>query len=463
MLLTIAICLGLFIALTIHFLFVAQGRLIVGPESLFLLLGVSTFVATELTVFGSGSYSHPYASFIGLGLLCFVSGTVLSRLVLGFGHRRALEQFIARPWIDDLRGSSFQLVLLMGFLALLVTGAYFYLLGFFVPIQALRTLLTGGEGEMYAVYKELRRASHATGAYLAPGYVYQFKNTLLPLVAIILYFRSRVRPSLWSYGLFYLFLASTVFALVGIGRRYPVAFFAASFLIVALARYMAPFRFSRRRATALVVLAVLILSGLTLMMGTRGMEKAVDHSLLWAPVQVLDRAVSGPAQEKVIVYELFLEDKAPMWGRGSLQQLEVLLPGKSEFNLANELHELVYGSPEGNVGLDFWGTLWYDFHWWGLVPAFLFGFACNLYYVRLLRGPKRFVRVVTLAYAGLILGLATDLSGLVIKGFLTCLIFLFVVSFVRLLQRSLDHEGRARTGSGVIGSPIASGNSSALA
>ena len=430
-------------AIGLHYVVVAERRLIIGPETFFILLGTGTFAATQNAALQAGYLSHPYANFIGLGLLLFTLGTAVSRALLGFSHRQALSRFAAKPWADDSRGLDQQTALAIGWFALFVTVGYFYILGFFLPGEALRAFLEGGVSAMYAVYSDLRRATYATGVYLAPGYVYQFKNVILSLTTIVLYCRMRLRPSALSVTLFSLFLVSTILAATGAGRRYPLAFFAGAFAVIGVARYMRPLGLGGKRAAIIVLAALVGLSGLTLMMGNRGMVKLVDDSILWAPLNLLDRVVRAPAEERFLVYEIFLEDQDAQWGGGLSRQLEILLPGRAEYTLANELHEILYGSPTGNAGLDLWGSLWYDFHWYALCLLFLFGFFCNWYYVRLLRGPKRVLRVVTLSYAGLILAFSSDLTGLVNHGFLTCMLLLLLVGTMRNVGRSLG-EARMR-------------------
>ncbi len=437
MLLTTLICCTLSVALLCHYLFVGQRKLIAGPESFFLLMGTGSFVATLLAAGEAGDYSHRYVAFIGTGLVVFILGTAASTFLLRFSHRKALRTFVAKPWVDDLSGLQFHTLLTIGFVSVAVTVAYFYLLGFFVPAEAFLALLTNGTDGMSAVYNSLRRNTSATGNYLAPGYIYQFKHCLLPLVTIILFFRMQIRSRLADRLLFGLFLVLTALAAVGTGSRFAFAFFAVAFIIIGLSSYMAPYRLTKLQTLAVSVLGLLALSALTLMMGARGQAKLIDHPLLWAPLQVLDRVFSSPSRERFAVYELFLRDLEPQWGRGSLAELEILLPGRQEYSLSNQLHELLYGSATGNVGLDIWGSLWYDFQWFGLIVVFLFGFLCNCFYVRLLRGPKRHMRVLTLAYAGLILGLATDLQVLILHGFVTCLLFLFVIKCARNVESVL--------------------------
>lgn len=435
MFLTVGIVLLLLVAVVGHYVFIAQGRWVLGPETFFLFMGLSTFAVTLVLALESGKQEHPYALFIGAGLLSYVSGVGCASALTGFRHRDELAAFQRRPWDDDLHGVQFAAVLGVGLSSLAVTIAYFYLLGYFVPFSAFHALVTGGPAHMITVYNELRRSTSATGQYLGLGYVSQFKNVLLPLITLLLYFRQKLRPSLGHRTLFGFFLVATSLALVGTGSRFALASFGAIFVIIGMARFMAPFRLTRAQLVALGILFLTLLSVLTLMMGARGQHKWLNHPLLWAPLQVMDRVSIGPAQERFEVFELFLAHREPQWGDGLKKELENLLPGRATYTLSNQLHELLYGSSHGNVALDVWGSLWYDFRWWGLSILFVLGALSHLFYVILLRGPKRFIRVVTLGYAGFVLGLATDLQVLILRGFVTCLLLLLIDGLVREARR----------------------------
>lgn len=414
----------------IHFLWVAQGRLIFGPETYFLILGLGTYGASAVA---AGPLSRTYVLYMGCGIAAFLVGTMASRLLLRFDHRRELDAFVAAPWIDDLRGSRLAAVLGLASFSVLVTVTFFVLLGFYVPYEALRALITSGPEEMMVAYREYRSlSSSARGAYLGLGYVSQFKDCLLPLITIIFYFRWRLRGDRSSRGIFFVGLVVTSAAAIGTGSRYHLAFFGASLVLIALSSYMRPLRFSRRQIVLVGGLLLTLLSGLTLMMGARG-NRTLDVPILWAPYQVVERIFILPSEQRLVVYEKFLVDQQPQWGMGTLHELRTILPGRLPISLSNQLHELLFGSPYGNVSLDTWGSLWYDFQWLGVVVAFAIGFSMNAYYIWLLRGAKRLSRVIVLAYAGLILGTSTDLQVLMLHGFVTCFLFLAAVGFVESL------------------------------
>ncbi len=123
--------------------------------------------------------------------------------------------------------------------------------------------------------------------------------------------------------------------------------------------------------------------------------------MLWAPYQVVERVFVLPSEQRLEVYERFLVNQPPQWGRGSVEALRQILPGRLPVTLSNRLHELLFGSPQGDVSLDVWGSLWYDFHWLGPLAAAGIGFAMNSYYVWMLRGPKLLLRMVALLVRGL--------------------------------------------------------------
>lgn len=437
MILTTTICCALLVGLLLHHLFVAQGQFILGPETFFLIMNTGAFLATMYAAGENDTISHPYVNFIGAGLISFILGSAASRFLLRFHHASDLNRFLSKPWVNDLNGLQFYVVLAIGALSLVVTVVYFYALGFFVPYNALQAGLSAGPDSMALTYRELRRSTAVAGTYLGVGYVAQFKDCLLPLITLVLYYRMKLRESFSSRLLFLLFLLSAVLATVGRGARFALAFFGAAFFIIGVSRLMTPLRFTRRQALFAGGAFFLGLVVLTLMMGSRGQDLRIKQPFWWAPYQVLVRVFISPAHERLAVYDLYLQDEPPLWGDGALEELQTILPGRRAYTLSTDLHELLYGSRGGNVALGVWGNLWRDFQWWGIAFAFPIGFLFNSFYVVLLRGPKRFLRVVTLLYAGLILGLATDLQVLILRGFVTCIVFLGVISTARAVQDTL--------------------------
>jgi len=418
-----------------HLLWVSEGRLLVGPETFFLLMGVGTYFSTLNAVVAAGSSDSPYPLYIGCGVIAFVVGTAIAKVVLRFSHRRELDAFIGRPWSNDLHGNRLATILGIGIFSIAVTAIYFYLLGFYVPYEALMAYLRSGSAEMMAAYSRLRLETSATGTYLAPGYVAQFRTVLLPLVTVLLFFRMRARPRASARVTFWLFLAATVFASMGTGARYPLAFFGGAFIILGMAPLMRPLRFTRIQMIVGGVLVASLLSAMTLMMGSRGQNR-LDVPILWAPAKIVERIFVSPSHERFQVFERFLVDQDAQVGGGTLQELRNILPGRMDLTLSNRLHQMLYGSPDGDVGLDYWGITWYDFQWAGLMAALLHGFLLHGFYILTIRGPKRISRVVMLGYAGLILGFATDLQMLVLQGFVTSLLLLGLVNFVDALARS---------------------------
>jgi hypothetical protein len=433
----------LFLALALHYLLVAQGRWIVGPETFFLLMAFGTYVATASAALAVGEPQSDYVVYIGIGTLCFVAGTATARLVLDFGHRNELAAFRERPWRHDLRGVVIGAALVAGVASLAMLALHYWWAGGLVPVSAFLVLLRQGPEAMAAAYNELRLAP-ASGTYLGPGYAAQLRNAVLPVVTLLCYFRYRVEPALRWGLLFALFLGATILVSLGTGARFPLAFFGLAFLLVGHARLVSPLRFHKRMLFAVAGGLFALLSALTLMMGTR-QQDVLEVPFLWAPYQVIERVFVSPSAERFDVYRWFLANEEPRWGGGLAEQLQIVLPGRAEYTLSNQLHELVYGNPLGDVGLDFWGSTWLDFRWLGLVVAAAFGFLSHAFYVWLVRGPKRLSRVPILLYSGIILGLATDLQVLLLRGFLTCLLLLAGLRVVELMALAGRAPGIAGT------------------
>lgn len=426
MLLTLGVTGTLAATLAAYGVHVTRGRMIYGPETWFLATGVCTFAATLHAASSSDMIADEYVLFMGTGLTLFVAGAILCNTLFDFRHRLELRQFVERDWIDDLRGTPFRVVLAIGIASLMVTFAYFYALGFLVPFAAIRRLWEAGPAAMIETYNALRRTTR-TGTYLGLGYVLQFKNCLLPLTTLLLLIRARSRPRPASILLFLVFFVATSIGVAGTGNRYGIAAFGGTLLLLGAANYMHPFRLSRAGLAVAASVLLVVLSVLTLMMGRRGQSAEIENPILWAPYNVVSRVCIEPARERFEVYRRYLCDADTEWGAATFRQLALVLPGRPDRTLSNTLHERLYGSAEGNVTLDVWGSLWLDFRWVGLLVAGAYGFLQHLFYIRLIRGKKSLIRLASLTYAGFILGLATDPQVLLLRGFLTVFLFLGIV------------------------------------
>ncbi len=216
-----------------HFLWVAERWPIVGPETLFLVMGLGTYAASAAS---SSDSSRPYVLFIGAGVAAFVGGTFASRWAHRFAHRSDLASLARVPWRDDLRGAARVAVLGLGIFSVLVTIAYFTMLGAYVPLEALESFLAGGRAAMIATYARLRAAAtSSTGAYLGLGYVSQFKDVLVPLITLVLFFHHRLRPTPGRRAWLAVGAACTVLGTIGTGQRYHLAFFGAALLLLGMA------------------------------------------------------------------------------------------------------------------------------------------------------------------------------------------------------------------------------------
>lgn len=434
-------------ALIAHFFVTGGGRLIIGAETLFLGLAACTYHTTlETSMATASSEGMRYALFMGSGILCFVLGTITANGIARFDHRRELDAFVARPWLDDLRGVKRGYVIVVAVVAVAVTVAYFVSLGTFVPWGALRALLRGGPTAMMTAYAELRASTRA-GAYLGLGFVIQFKDVLLPLVAVLFFVQYRLRPRALPRYPYLLVLVAAMLGTVGTGSRFALAMLGVLFFLIGIAPYMAPARLTRRQGVAVALIVITLLSTLTLMMGARGRETPF-RSFLWAPYLVFERVCAGPAGERLILFERFLAHQEPQLGAGTIDALRIALPGPSEYTLPNQLHEILYGNPNGNAGLDVWGGLWYDWQWGGLLFAFALGMLFHAGYVALLRGRKGLIRVVSLTYAAFILGLASDLQVLLLRGFATVLLFLLLSEAICLVRIDRRLVGATAEGHG---------------
>lgn len=425
-----------------HIALAAKWRLARGPQTVFLFLSAGTTLATIVAADMSNAAHVEYVLYLQCGLAAFVIGTIVTVVGMRFDHRHELREFESRTWQLEIKGRQYAIVLVTTFVCLTVAAIYYVRVGYFVPWEAARQIAAGGDLLAVArVYSELRREAHQTGAYTAPGYVMQFKDWLLSLMVLLIYARMRVRRTLvLRLGFGVIFLAC-VLGLIGTGRRQGLVFFLGSFLFIGTWRSIAPFTFTRRQTALVSVVLLCVFGALTVMMGREA--GGTWGGIIQAPIALLNRAFVVPAKEHLLLLTQFLYTVPTQWGMGWASSLVGVLPGR-QTGLANELHALLYGSEYGNVGLNAWGSLWYNFRWMGVVLASGYGAALQYYYIMMLRGRKSDIRVITLSYTGILLGLSEDPYRMLLNGVMTLTLFFVAADIIRRLRGGLHRPFSAR-------------------
>lgn len=202
-----------------------------------------------------------------------------------------------------------------------------------------------------------------TAVYLAPGYVKQFRDVLLPAALIALVaFSGRTRwwlvvpMGLVGFG-----------AAILSGERFSLMVY-----ILAFGFALALRPESRRLAVRVVapVFAVVLLAafvGSTILLGRADADSGLLTIIGDSVAALFDRIVLTLPRENAGGFEVWYP-LAPTWGRNWLSAISGILPG-SQTGLDQELHEVLGGSALGSSPL---GLAPDTFLAWGVVGTVLF-------------------------------------------------------------------------------------------
>lgn len=335
--------------------------------------GIFTYVQTVMAI-GSMVMLEPdhradavYEWVLLYTLLAYLitSGWLLTAL-------RAMPRLKARRSVQTYRPGPGMWVLMV--LAAAVVVIYYRSVGYSAFVAGLSNAATGTDQQDVAT---LRLESYSGSRYLAPGYVNQFKNALLPalvVVAITYWLRSGMlrRRRLAALG----WSAMALFGILGTGQRGAFVIFA-----VALGVYMLLLNKGKMpRGTTLAAtlfLAVIVLS--TIALGRSSDSVASDASLVTRSVVALgefsDRVVAGNQSAGIYgwryVYQYLEVSNGAEWRDSMLG----LLPGAGGSDLANQIFAYRYGADRGTSPPSVWGSVYHNFGWWGvaLSPIVLAG------------------------------------------------------------------------------------------
>ncbi|MFD6612539.1 O-antigen polymerase [Micromonospora chalcea] len=294
--------------------------------------------------------------------------TFYGRLVLGavavyllvsmvtFMCLRASRRSVPRK-VGDRAPYTFRLVrptasvLVVTALSMAATAAYFAAVGYSAFVVGLRGVLTGQTENV----STLRLQSYAGEDYFFPGYANQFRNVLLPSLAVVLavWFFNRRGLAGRVFALFPLGLATL--ALIGTGQRGAFFLFLLTLVVYSF--------LAVGRAMSRWVLLVPVLGAPVVFVATQVLGRSGDAN---------GHPVTAAARE---LYRRFMEDnqlsglaafnytsQLPVRNGGEwLRSLSGILPGDRGSSLANEVFATLYGSTVGTSPPSLWGSIHHNF------------------------------------------------------------------------------------------------------
>jgi len=248
-------------------------------------------------------------------------------------------------------------------LSVVITITYYQAVGYNTLMLGLKGILTGTTAD----YTTLRLDSYSSGGYLFPGYVNQFKNTVLPSLTLVASLYLIKNRKSWRYLVIVPLVPMSIYGILGTGQRGAFILFGATLIVFI---YVFDRRRFLSRATVTVALASPLVLVITYMLGRSASSLTRDSgpfeklsTLIVELVRRLfyDNQYSGQ-QAFRYTYSLPIQ-----YGKEWYQSFLGILPNNSGSELAHQVFESVYGSDRGTSPPSMWGSVFYNFGWWGTI------------------------------------------------------------------------------------------------
>ncbi|MDN0069543.1 O-antigen polymerase [Collinsella ihumii] len=350
---------------------------------------------------------------------------LIALIMFYFGHE-IYRRYRVLPTTCDISRSGpnqFQIerMLILVFIFTVVLVLFFAKSGANVFLQALRGFISGSQNNL----TEQRLAFYTqTGV----GYIYQIRVYLYPALLIMLANSGNGwlrRLSSILFPLMFLFILAT-------GQRAGFIYCMVAWVISLL--YFAEFGYLKREkvyiiVTVLIVFSLSIFIVLTIANGRNQVSGGIFQALL-------DRLLNDNQNSALMAFRYFIYDSPTQWGSDWINALADILPGKNDYiAVASRVFQLVYGSMRGTAPECIWGSVYYNWNWFGVfIVPFSLGVIHSWLYRRFLSYPISKTRIIL--YAFLFLNLGNWMVGGLISVFNNGVVALTLLGFVLHIDNS---------------------------
>ncbi|CAM0997714.1 O-antigen polymerase [Rhodanobacter sp. Root179] len=380
----------LFTVFTIFAIYAHKNIMAINPVVGFLLfnwiMGCGAMLFLDLRI--EADVSHCIVILISPLLL--MSGSLLVTRTLGV--RRNYVRFWGAPIVDEhVRVVRRAAILFL--LCVLITLLYYSAVGYNLFVST----LSGGVSN----FTDMRLEAYSGDKYFAPGYVNQFKNTMLPLLYFYFCFKLKGR----NFGVTFIMfgLAFLLYALLGTGQR--------TFLVISFLMFIYCFIAYRggsipvRYLIVPLAIVLFLFSYISLQLG-----RSSGSGVVGGFGEVLHRVFESNQYSAVVGFRYVYEVEGVRYGAPWLQDFAGLLPGLRGDDISNKIFYILFGSYRGTSPLSIWGSVYYNFGMPGVIFfGALFGSVFQLSYLTLLKGPKTLFRL--LCYSAIFLYFSIWVAG----------------------------------------------------
>lgn len=364
-----------------HYIVAVRRNGLLGPDGLFFTAQLVMAAGTFPLIDPGNPADVQYATVIATATGTYIAASLVTFLAETRG--RPARPVYAVDVVPPARSVKLMLVV-----SVAVVCAYFAAVGYSAFFVGLQGQLSGQTVDVAS----LRLDSYAGGRYLFPGYVNQFKNAILPGVALVF--------ATWAFGrglavraLSWVLLALGAVGLLWTGQRGAfVSFVLAAFVYAVLCN---------RRRMSRWMLVIPLVGGPLFLLATAVLGRG-DSASGGAAFRFF-----GSNQLSGIYAYRYTSARPTQWGGEWGQALLGVLPGNRGSTLSNEVFATVYGSDRGTMPPSLWGSVHYNFGLIGvIVAAVVLGVVLQRWTCRGLRGP-RYSTLQLMGFAGAAVSVGT--------------------------------------------------------
>ncbi|WP_321391929.1 O-antigen polymerase [uncultured Desulfuromusa sp.] len=402
------------------YFFYMKNRFLLNPASLNALFNALSFVGIVFLLDFSykSDLIHLLALFIGF--ISYIIGVFLAQKLYPVRVVN-VKKWYSEDFNIDTSLEFITKSFLLSVFSIAIIFIYYNLVGYNLFLVGIK----GGLGQSVDV-AGLRLAMYSGEKYTGAGYVNQFKNFILPLLTIAFFVLANKKKSfflfLWAFVLF-LF---NFYSLLGTGQRAPFVIFLLIIYFFSLAHktYKQGHHKSTWKTSVLYLcIFVFFMSISAVFLGRSEQAGALKNAL---------ERIFLVNQYSAVVAFRYINEIPVAWGGQWFESIMGILPGHRGSDFDNIIFSLIWGSTRGNSPPSVYGSIYYNFYWFGLffIPL-IYGFICHCFYRFFLLGPRTLLRVLSAVSIFLTLGMWAYGTPVVLlnRGLLAVLFLLFIYKF----------------------------------
>ncbi len=370
------------------------------------LVGVGTILLADLSL----KTDRFYIQLFFISIVCFTLGAIL--FMKASKIKKHYKLFWNKPVLYDRLRNRNRIILLVSF-SIFIVLVYYYFVGYNLFFSILL-------GRTVDDFSTMRLAAYAGDRYLAPGYVNQFKNVLLPLGFTILFVMMKERNSKYFYPFVAFGIFIIMYSTLGTGQR---AYFVYSFIAFIFGLYTV--KNVKTKALFIGLAPVLFIFMIMSIFNQRTDGISLNHIVAELAYRAFVSNQIGGLTGFRYVYEMDI-----VWFSEWFQDIKGILPGVKGSDLPNRIHALLFGgSLRGTSPLTFVGSVYHNGGVVGIILVYSIKGALYMsLFNRFLKGKRTIMRSMT--YGAIFFYLALFVNGtittLLNNGFLALVGFLLI-------------------------------------